>query len=104
MKLWGGRFTKETDKLVNNFNASISFDQKFFRQDIRGSIAHAKMLGASGIITQQESDEIVQGLEGILRDIEEGRLVIVFNEGDAGPMYMGCVKFTIPEQVVDDIK
>ena len=76
MKLWGGRFTKETDKLVNNFNASISFDQKFFRQDIRGSIAHAKMLGASGIITQQESDEIVQGLEGILRDIEEGRLVI----------------------------
>ena len=76
MKLWGGRFTKETDKLVNNFNASISFDQKFFRQDIRGSIAHAKMLGASGIITQQESDEIIQGLEGILGDIEEGRLVI----------------------------
>ena len=76
MKLWGGRFTKETDKLVNNFNASISFDQKFFRQDIRGSIAHAKMLGASGIITQQESDEIIQGLEGILGDIEEGRLAI----------------------------
>ena len=45
MKLWGGRFTKETDQLVNNFNASISFDQKFYRQDIRGSIAHATMLG-----------------------------------------------------------
>ena len=45
MKLWGGRFTKETDKLVNNFNASISFDQKFYKQDIQGSIAHAKMLG-----------------------------------------------------------
>ena len=43
MKLWGGRFTKETDQLVNNFNASISFDQKFYRQDIRGSIAHATM-------------------------------------------------------------
>ena len=50
MKLWGGRFTKETDKLVNNFNASISFDQKFYKQDIQGSIAHAKMLGAAGII------------------------------------------------------
>ena len=49
MKLWGGRFTKETDKLVNNFNASISFDQKFYKQDIQGSIAHAKMLGAAGI-------------------------------------------------------
>ena len=45
MKLWGGRFTKETDQLVNNFNASISFDQKFYRQDIRGSIAHARKAG-----------------------------------------------------------
>ena len=50
MKLWGGRFTKETDQLVNNFNASISFDQKFYRQDIRGSIAHATMLGKQGIM------------------------------------------------------
>ena len=52
MKLWGGRFTKETDQLVNNFNASISFDQKFYRQDIRGSIAHATMLGKQGIISE----------------------------------------------------
>ena len=54
-QLWGGRFTKETDQLVYNFNASISFDQKFYRQDIRGSIAHATMLGETGIITKEES-------------------------------------------------
>ena len=55
MKLWGGRFTKETDKLVNNFNASISFDQKFYKQDIQGSIAHAKMLGAAGISLRKKA-------------------------------------------------
>jgi argininosuccinate lyase len=76
MKLWGGRFTKETDKLVNNFNASISFDQKFYRQDVRGSIAHAKMLGATGIISADESRQIVEGLESILSDIENGTLTI----------------------------
>ena len=76
MKLWGGRFTKETDKLVNNFNASISFDQKFFRQDIRGSIAHAYMLGNQGIITKEESKQIQDGLKGILSDIENGKLEI----------------------------
>lgn len=76
MKLWGGRFTKETDKLVNNFNASISFDQKFYRQDVRGSIAHAKMLGATGIISSEESKQIIEGLEGILADIENGTLAI----------------------------
>lgn len=76
MKLWGGRFTKETDQLVNNFNASISFDQKFFRQDIRGSIAHADMLGNQGIITKEESKQIQDGLKGILSDIENGKLEI----------------------------
>ena len=76
MKLWGGRFTKETDKLVNNFNASISFDQKFYRQDVRGSIAHAKMLGTTGIISSEESRQIIEGLEGILADIENGTLTI----------------------------
>ncbi|MDD6798625.1 MAG: argininosuccinate lyase [Clostridia bacterium] len=76
MKLWGGRFTKETDKLVYNFNASISFDQKFFRQDIRGSIAHATMLGEQGIITKDEALQIVEGLKGILSDIENGTLEI----------------------------
>jgi len=76
MKLWGGRFTKETDKLVNNFNASISFDQKFYEQDINGSLAHVEMLGKQGIITEAESLEIQIGLKGILSDIEAGTLVI----------------------------
>ena len=76
MKLWGGRFTKETDKLVYNFNASISFDQKFFRQDIQGSIAHATMLGAQGIISKDDSEKIVEGLKSILDDIESGKLEI----------------------------
>lgn len=76
MKLWGGRFTKETDKLVNNFNASISFDQKFYRQDINGSIAHVEMLGKQGIITAEESQAIKNGLQSILDDIESGKLEI----------------------------
>ena len=75
-QLWGGRFTKETDQLVYNFNASISFDQKFYRQDIRGSIAHATMLGETGIITKEESQAIVDGLNGILSDVESDKLEI----------------------------
>ena len=75
-QLWGGRFTKETDQLVYNFNASISFDQKFYRQDIRGSIAHATMLGETGIITKEEAQAIVDGLNGILSDVESGKLEI----------------------------
>ena len=75
-QLWGGRFTKETDKLVYNFNASISFDQKFYRQDIRGSIAHVTMLAASGILTDSERDQIIDGLKGILADVENGSLEI----------------------------
>ncbi|MBO5387803.1 MAG: argininosuccinate lyase, partial [Lachnospiraceae bacterium] len=75
-QLWGGRFTKETDKLVYNFNASISFDQKFYRQDIRGSIAHVTMLASSGILTDDERDQIIAGLNGILADVENGTLEI----------------------------
>ena len=75
-QLWGGRFTKETDQLVYNFNASISFDQKFYKQDIQGSIAHATMLGKTGIIEKDEADKIVNGLIGILKDVEEGKLEI----------------------------
>ena len=75
-QLWGGCFTKETDELVYNFNASISFDQKFYAQDIRGSIAHATMLGKAGIITEEESAQIIDGLKGILNDIESGALQI----------------------------
>ena len=67
-QLWGGRFTKETDKLVYNFNASISFDQKFYKQDIQGSIAHVCMLGKQGILTKEEMQTIVKGLQGILED------------------------------------
>ena len=76
MKLWGGRFTKETDQLVQNFNESLSFDQKFYRQDIRGSIAHVKMLAKQGILTEADRDAIVAGLEGIREDLDSGRLVI----------------------------
>lgn len=75
-QLWGGRFTKETDKLVYNFNASISFDQKFYEQDIRGSKAHVKMLAKQGILTEEERDKILEGLEGILQDVREGKLQI----------------------------
>ena len=75
-QLWGGRFTKETDQLVYNFNASISFDQKFFRQDIQGSIAHVKMLGKQGILTKEESEQIVAALREILADTQAGTLEI----------------------------
>lgn len=75
-QLWGGRFTKETDKLVYNFNASINFDKKFYKQDMEGSIAHVKMLAAVGILTEEEKDQIITGIEGILRDVENGSLII----------------------------
>lgn len=75
-QLWDGRFTKETDQLVYNFNASISFDQKFYAQDMRGSIAHVKMLAKQGILTEDERDQIIAGIEGILSDVERGVLEI----------------------------
>ena len=75
-QLWGGRFTKDTDKLVYNFNASISFDRKFFVQDIEGSIAHVVMLAKQGILTKDEKDAILKGLTGIRKDVDEGRLQI----------------------------
>lgn len=75
-QLWGGRFTKETDKLVYNFNASISFDQKFYKQDIRGSKAHVAMLASVGILTEDEKNKITEGLDSILADVESGKLAI----------------------------
>lgn len=75
-QLWGGRFTKETDQLVYNFNASITFDKKFYKQDIRGSMAHVRMLAKQGILTEEDRDAILGGLEGILADVEAGRLEI----------------------------
>ena len=75
-QLWGGRFTKETDQLVYNFNASISFDQKFYKQDIRGSIAHVTMLASVGVLTEEEGDQIIDGLKGISKDIQTGAVEI----------------------------
>lgn len=75
-QLWGGRFTKETDQLVYNFNASISFDKRFYEQDIKGSIAHVMMLCKQGILLEEEKREIIAGLESILRDVESGKLEI----------------------------
>lgn len=75
-QLWGGRFTRETDKLVYDFNASIGFDKRLFRQDIEGSMAHAEMLAKQGILTETEKDAITAGLEEILKDVEKGTLEI----------------------------
>ena len=75
-QLWGGRFTKETDRKVFDFNASLSFDSRLLRQDIRGSIAHVTMLSHQGILSDGDRDSIIDGLAGILADVEEGRLPI----------------------------
>ena len=73
-KLWGGRFTKETNILVHNFNASLDFDKKFYKQDIRGSKAHVTMLAKQDILTEEEKNAIIDGLEHIQNDIEHGTL------------------------------
>ena len=70
-QLWGGRFTKETDKLVYNFNASISFDQKFYKQDIRGSKAHVRMLAKQGILTEEERDQILDAQQSDIRALAD---------------------------------
>ena len=75
-QLWGGRFTKETDRLVYDFNASINFDKRLFEQDIEGSIAHVVMLEKQGILTCEEKDRIVKGLTMIREDVRDGKLVI----------------------------
>ncbi len=81
MKLWGGRFTKETNQLVHNFNESLSFDQKFYRQDIRGSIAHVTMLAKQGILSENDKVDIIRGLESILKDLDSGELTISPDSG-----------------------
>ena len=75
-QLWGVRFTKETDQLVYNFNASISFDRKLYREDIEGSIAHVTMMAKQKIVTEEEKQVIIDGLKGILTDVENGTLAI----------------------------
>ena len=74
MKLWAGRFQKETDDKVNDFNSSISFDARLYRQDITGSIAHATMLGEQGIIAKEEAEKIVTTLKTLLEEIKEGKV------------------------------
>ena len=74
MKLWAGRFQKPTDELVNDFNASISFDQRLYKQDIAGSKAHAQMLSDCGILTKEDNEQIQAGLDDILADIEAGNV------------------------------
>lgn len=82
MKLWGGRFTKETNQLVHNFNASISFDQKFYKEDIEGSISHVTMLAKQNILTDAEKNSIIKGLNSIKEDILKGTLVIDSTQED----------------------
>ncbi len=82
MKLWGGRFTKEENQLVHNFNESLSFDRKFYRQDIRGSIAHVTMLAEQGIVSKEDCSAIIDGLNGILADIEAGKLAFTNEHED----------------------
>ena len=89
MKLWGGRFEKATDGMVDDFHSSISFDKRLYRQDILGSIAHATMLGEQGIIPKSDADLIVEGLKGILADIEAGKVTF---EIDAEDIHMNVEK------------
>ena len=82
MKLWGGRFTKSTDGLVDDFHSSISFDQRLAEQDIAGSIAHATMLGEQGIIPLEDAEKIVEGLKGILADVRAGKITWMVDAED----------------------
>ena len=81
-QLWGGRFTKKTDQMVYDFNASISFDKRLYQQDIEGSMAHVRMLAKQQILTDQERDQILEGLTGILADVESGALQITLEYED----------------------
>ena len=96
-QLWGGRFTKETDQLVYRFNASISFDKKFYRQDMEGSIAHVKMLGKQGILTEAEAREISSAIKGMLQEVEEGTLEISHEYEDIHSFVEACLTERISE-------
>ena len=82
MKLWGGRFQKETDSLVNDFNSSIQFDGRMYREDITGSLAHAAMLARQGIISREDGAAIAAGLQEVLSDIESGRAELTEDNED----------------------
>ena len=74
MKLWGGRFTKSTDSFTDHFHSSISFDQRMYKEDITGSIAHAAMLGKQGVISKEDSELLQKTLKELLKDIEDGKV------------------------------
>ena len=97
MKLWGGRFTKETNQLVHNFNESISFDQKFYRQDIEGSIAHVTMLARQGILSEEDKDASIKGLCGIREDLDSGKLEITSEYEDIHSFVEGVLTERIGE-------
>jgi hypothetical protein len=92
MKLWGGRFSEATDKIVDDFNSSIRFDQRLYYYDIKGSIAHARMLGNCSIIPEEEAEMIITELNAILKDIEEGKIEF---EVDAEDIHMNIEKILI---------
>ena len=82
MKLWGGRFTKEENQLVHNFNESLSYDRKFYRQDIQGSMAHVTMLARQGIVSKEDEKAILDGLKEILEELDAGTLAFTKEHED----------------------
>ena len=105
MKLWAGRFQKETDTLVNDFNSSIGFDARLYKQDITGSMAHAAMLGKQGIIEEHEAEKIVENLKEILKDIEEDApsYMSVYLTGEGVASMRGAKKY-LSEQLGKNIE
>jgi len=83
MKLWGGRFRQQENKMMEDFNSSFPFDYRLYEQDLTGSLAHVVMLGNQGILTREETETIMEGLTGILEDIGEGRLELSGKAEDA---------------------
>ena len=96
-KMWAGRFSKETDHEVNDFNSSISFDCRFYKEDIEGSMAHAKMLGKQGIISNEDKDKILKGLAEILKEIEDGEIIFSTEYED---IHM-CIEQILTEKIGD---
>ena len=101
MKLWGGRFAKETNEMVDEFNACIGFGSRLYEQDILGSIAHATMLGEQNIIPQEDAAKIVEGLKGILADAKAGKIQWSTEAEDIHMNVEGLAPdWTIPKEVL----
>ena len=99
-KLWAGRFSKQEDERVNDFNSSIAFDARMAQHDIQGSIAHATMLGRQGIIEPAEAELIVQGLEGIARDLQTGARAIDPTAEDLSLIHISSMTITPYRNVI----